>query len=118
MNSSIIFPTLGMERENRSLAGGSVSTKEFQDCLWEGLGRVIERERTRGEDVKAFVFFRDACFVFECSSGRNASYKLQSASVVAAVLMTTLINVRHGSFLGVRHPCDRCSTLGRERNND
>ncbi|CAM9647401.1 unnamed protein product [Ascophyllum nodosum] len=45
--SSIIFPTLGMERENRSLAGGSVSTKEFQDCLWEGLGRVIERERTR-----------------------------------------------------------------------
>lgn len=41
--STILFPTLAMEREQRSLGSGSVSTKEFQDCLWEGLGRVVEK---------------------------------------------------------------------------
>lgn len=37
-----------MEREHRSLGSGSVSTKEFQACLWAGLERVVERARARG----------------------------------------------------------------------
>ncbi|CAN0161374.1 unnamed protein product [Ectocarpus sp. 12 AP-2014] len=41
--STIIFPTPAMEGEQRSLGRGSVSTKEFQNCLWDGLGRVVER---------------------------------------------------------------------------
>lgn len=47
--STIVFPTLAMEREQRSLGSGSVSTKEFQDCLWEGLRRLVERAHARGK---------------------------------------------------------------------
>ncbi|CAN0208920.1 unnamed protein product [Ectocarpus fasciculatus] len=47
--STIIFPTPAMEREQRSLGSGSVSTKEFQDCLWDGLGRVVERGHAADE---------------------------------------------------------------------
>lgn len=37
-----------MEREQRSLGSGSVSTKEFQDCLWEGLSGVVEKVHATG----------------------------------------------------------------------
>ncbi|CBJ26605.1 conserved unknown protein [Ectocarpus siliculosus] len=47
--STIIFPTPAMEREQRTLGRGSVSTKEFQDCLWDGLGRVVERGHAADE---------------------------------------------------------------------
>ncbi|CAM9301316.1 unnamed protein product [Hapterophycus canaliculatus] len=49
--STIVYPTLAMEREQRSLGGGSVSTKDFQDCLWEGLGRVVKRTHREENDA-------------------------------------------------------------------
>ena len=52
--STVVFPTLAMEREHRSLGTGSVSTKEFQQCLWEGLGRLVEREHARGKCTSFF----------------------------------------------------------------
>eukprot|EP00903_Cladosiphon_okamuranus_P017624 g16234.t1 len=47
--NTIVFPTTAMEKEQRSLGSGSVSTKEFQDCLWEGLGRVVAKAHAAGE---------------------------------------------------------------------
>lgn len=45
VRSSIVFPTEVVEREQRSLGAGSVSSKEFQQILWEGLRRIAEEGR-------------------------------------------------------------------------
>lgn len=59
-HSSVVFPTLAMEREQRSLGSGSVSTKEFQDCVWEGLRRIAEA----GQESLGTVQFKDGLSQF------------------------------------------------------
>lgn len=61
--STIVFPTLAMEREHRSLGSGSVSTNEFQECMWEGLKRVVEQAHAAGErdEVLAVVYGKVWC---------------------------------------------------------
>lgn len=46
-HSNILFPTRDMEREQRSLGSGSVSSREFQKCTWEGLQELVDEDHTR-----------------------------------------------------------------------
>ncbi|CAM9220942.1 unnamed protein product [Choristocarpus tenellus] len=51
IESTMLFPTAALEQEQRSLAAGSVSSKEFHEFIRVGLEGVVAREASRADSA-------------------------------------------------------------------